>query len=537
MAPYDHDRRDGDNNAPTEQSIPLQDLSRTSEASTGDSRTRRRIGSARRSLFSRPVSGGTNYQRIVEDTFPSSTVDRDTTPNNPDDDDDGTPVIDDPSSFARASIGLSFGSPQQLTPRASYEYSDVPLSPLFKSYTNDQFISPGDYYMSTVDTNEDTTHLTDRLQPVGQTSTTHSDQDSTRAVHFADNELTQSRLGDDLPRLEAGLGHSQPGGSGSRGRSRSLTTSPSRKTAFGRASSMMKTMSQRVVNLSNEPEVLEHSIQKEESMKNSRLEEPPELPAIESYAHDSQSQADLPSDGAPAEKKPEYRDWKLHDNPLRGKSLGILGPNNPIRTSLCDILVHPFMEPFVLLVILLHVILLTIQTSSSRFAYSSEYGHMDPTEFVFVVIFSIYTLELLARILVSGFIFNAGEYSTLDRSLGWKKAAVQRSKNIIEPLRRTSIRKIPSTTAVPQVSILRTFTGLNQQEETTVDERQKQRIRLARRAFLRHSFNRLDFVAVVTFWVYFLLLREGIEIHRLFHMLSCLRILRLLSITNGTSVS
>ena len=72
------------------------------------------------------------------------------------------------------------------------------------------------------------------------------------------------------------------------------------------------------------------------------------------------------------------------------------------------------------------------------------------------------------------------------------------------------------------------------------DPLQKRRVRLAHRAFLRHSFNRLDFVAVVAFWVSFLLSVSGVEkTHQLyiFRMLSCLRILRLLAMTNGTSVS
>lgn len=63
--------------------------------------------------------------------------------------------------------------------------------------------------------------------------------------------------------------------------------------------------------------------------------------------------------------------------------------------------------------------------------------------------------------------------------------------------------------------------------------------RLARRAYLRHSFNRVDFIAVVSYWIALILEVTGVMISHhvyVFRMLSCLRIFRLLGITEGTSV-
>lgn len=63
--------------------------------------------------------------------------------------------------------------------------------------------------------------------------------------------------------------------------------------------------------------------------------------------------------------------------------------------------------------------------------------------------------------------------------------------------------------------------------------------RLARRAYLRHSFNRMDFIAVVSYWIALVLELTGVMTEHhiyLFQMLSCLRIFRLLGITEGTSV-
>lgn len=64
--------------------------------------------------------------------------------------------------------------------------------------------------------------------------------------------------------------------------------------------------------------------------------------------------------------------------------------------------------------------------------------------------------------------------------------------------------------------------------------------RLARCAYLRHSFNRIDFIAVVSYWVALVLEMTGIMTKHhiyVFRMLSCLRIFRLLGITEGTSVT
>lgn len=59
--------------------------------------------------------------------------------------------------------------------------------------------------------------------------------------------------------------------------------------------------------------------------------------------------------------------------------------------------------------------------------------------------------------------------------------------------------------------------------------------------YLRQSWGRIDFVAVVSFWVSFVLATAGIErgVHHIgiFRALSVLRIARLLAITSGTTVS
>ena len=69
---------------------------------------------------------------------------------------------------------------------------------------------------------------------------------------------------------------------------------------------------------------------------------------------------------------------------------------------------------------------------------------------------------------------------------------------------------------------------------------EKQRVQAVHHAFLRHSWNRVDFVAVVAFWIAFALALSGQEAtdnHHIyiFRALSVLRCARLLTATSGTT--
>lgn len=530
MASNSVGRGNEDDDSPTSQPIPLQDLSRppdTSAAFEGHGRS-----------WSRSFPHTGNYTRIADDSstdIPGAVRDSPASPYTSDDNnnDNNAPVVDDLGAFAQATsgldlpgVGLQVHGPSQTTGSPSgglrdssdTEYHNVPLTNV-DSYGLDSYsISPA------ITNEEDTARLTDRthLQPISGASTA-PDQSSSRP--------SGSLLGDDLPRLETDLESQNSRANNVTG---SWPPSPSTSSsALHRASSMMKSMSKRVVNLSNEPEVVEESIQNKENWRNSRLEGPPSLPAMKDYAHD-RSQSGHHFTGR---KRPRStRSWRYGNNPLKDKSLYLFAPDNPVRTSLCDVLVHPFMEPTILLIIVVQTILLAVESASSDYANGKSRFSRSSMDYAFLAIFIIYTLEIIARIVVSGFIFNPHEYSTLDRSLPWGQAVLKRGNDIIQPQRQLS--KKVQTPVESQISIIRTVTGLNQNENQEInDDRQKKRIRLAHRAFLRHSFNRLDFVAVVSFWIYLCLTLTYSDAGRIFRMLSCLRILRLLSVTNGTSVS
>lgn len=324
-----------------------------------------------------------------------------------------------------------------------------------------------------------------------------------------------------------------------------ISRSPSPSRALSRAGSMVRAMSQRVVNISGDNDAL---ADRRISNTSSRASHEGPVP----IRQNSFTSAGIDTSYQPHLHPPrEHEKFQYHSgpiplngrklpNPLKGKSLGIFPPNNPIRLGLCNLLVNPYTEPVILLLIVFQTVLLAVESGPSVFTDGNE----RPTrwagraiDWVMLGLFIFFTLELTARIIVSGFIINAAEYSSIDRRKGVKSVIADQYKSFFQPQRQRSVRN--TRTQEPQ-PISRSFTNFMpgmQHIPETVEE--QQRYQLARRAFLRHSFNRFDFLAVVSFWIDFILSISGVEdAHHLyiFKMLSCLRILRLLALTNGTAI-
>ena len=546
------------------QSIPLQDLSRLPDQpdddGTGGNRSSFGLGRNRLLLGSRqPFRGRVNttgrYERVLE-ASPDKTqpnLPHITTPRNvhqpaPYEDGEVSPV--DPGGFQAAvgSVGLSFENAGPSRSPGPSTSSSARRSSTLNVITESESMAPFSATMSRVDSEDhcfspaenDRTPLTDPqfLQPM-------SGAPASASTGFR-HDRSMSRLGDDLPNVEAG---SRPRSTYStRSMSRSLSVSGS-ASPLSRAGTMVKKMSQRVVNLSNEPEIVEQSIRRQPSTRQARLEGPPSFPALVEYAPDEP--------GTPLEKTrstvvaigTDPNDWHQHPNPLKGKTLGLFSPENWLRLRLCEMLVHPLTEPIILILIFVQTILLAIDAAPTRGSGdtpndSSESparwkdAWINPS---LLVLFVVYTLEIVARVIVSGFIKNAIEYSTVDWDLGIWQAFVIKCINLFTPHgQQSGAANRHQSAAGPEQSILRSFTSTQAYVDQPGHTRQQQRVRLARRAFLRHGFNRLDFVAVVSFWISFALELSLVEPERhvyVFRMLGCLRILRLLGLTSGTSVS
>jgi hypothetical protein len=309
------------------------------------------------------------------------------------------------------------------------------------------------------------------------------------------------------------------------------------------AGTMLRNMSQRVVNLSNEPEMVEQAIRRRASSKFATLQRPPSFPVIIEYGSDDLLKP------PPIEKAPPPKfggksigNWQQQPNPLKGNTLGIFPPDSHLRLWLCEILVHPVTEPLILVLIVIQTIVLVAENAQPLpFGTRVDDWGSNKLDFLILGLFILYTLEIVARIIVSGFIKNADEYSTLARGLTMKQAVMEKFR-IVFGAQSSQPPKAHTSTVTPefQPSILRSFTAIQGQPDQLGDSRHAMRVRVARRAYLRHSFTRLDLLAVLSFWISFLLSLFSVQskMHLwVFEMLSCLRILRLMNLTSGTSVS
>lgn len=521
------------------------------------SRSRARTLLGNRQSFNGRVN--TAYERVEDGSPPAheglgTNLPHVTTPRNSHqppifiDDGELSPVNVENFQAAMGSVGLSFDSPgpsrpplgrrrstlQVITEHDNMSAYSLPMSQTGEDLDPDTYLSPQE---------NDRTPLTDTrfLQPISGAS---APTPGLRAPPTSTgHSRSQSRLGDDLPHMEAGLG--RPTSSLS---VKSLSPSSS-ASPLSRAGTILRKASQRVVNLSNEPDTIEQELRRQRSIREARMEGPPVLPAMVDYAHDERT-SPPPEKNRPSVSADEWQpqvEAQLQEqsqslpqpNPLKGKSLGIFAPENWIRLRLCEMLVHPVTEPIILIFIVIQTILLAVDAARPEdYNAAPRAWQSSWIDIGLLVLFIIYSVEIVARIIVSGFVKNAEEYSTVDSQLSLRAAFADRVRTFFAPHSQSSARTTGKET-VPEPSIIRSFTNVQAQADIPGHSRQQQRMRLARRAFLRHSFNRLDFLAVVSFWISCVLKIVLVQSSRhiyLFQMLSCLRILRLLGLTSGTSV-
>lgn len=310
--------------------------------------------------------------------------------------------------------------------------------------------------------------------------------------------------------------------------------------------------------------------------------------------------------------------------PLRGNTLGFLGPTNSFRLRLYLMLSHPYSDPISLVLILMTAVVLVIQASrtlllsTDQSTPSPQVGYFHAWEdYALFVLYILFTIESLARICVSGFVFDpeiptsalftvpsfsssssgftsvlAGSLSTVDardpisrsnslaRGLSFKRfyesltqpftlsksatpmpfmqAPIEHSVSRIEkryapvappthsqlqPHSRSGSRFRSTSERTFFSRALRSDIPTSGSEVMALPFRlniQFARQKLARNVpYLRQSWGRIDFIAVVAFWVAFILASVGVERGTyhigIFRALSVLRIARLLAITSGTT--
>ncbi|ELU41285.1 ion transport domain-containing protein [Rhizoctonia solani AG-1 IA] len=277
---------------------------------------------------------------------------------------------------------------------------------------------------------------------------------------------------------------------------------------------------------------------------------------------------------------------------LRGRTLGMFGPENGLRKAMRATLLWPGTEPIILVLIFANAVFLTTQAWRSVYVHERVDGYFKTWEdYGLFVLFCIFTVEMIARIIVSGFVLDpeikpssVGQWLR-DLAPGDNFAARARSvrRKVFEqraPYAQHAVSD--STTALSEKSPKATLTfALASQvgvasahasrSDTTARPGQPHpqhiqsqsgtwylhhatdtpfQIAVARQrilseqssTYLRHSWNRTDFVAVCSFWIMFGLAISGKENQPNMHLyvfraLSVLRTARLLAVTKGTSVS
>ncbi|GAA5899990.1 hypothetical protein JCM8208_005559 [Rhodotorula glutinis] len=106
------------------------------------------------------------------------------------------------------------------------------------------------------------------------------------------------------------------------------------------------------------------------------------------------------------EKRYEAREEEFRH--LRGKTLGVFGPQSAFRRACARVLTARWTEPVILVIIILQVVVQTIQASPD------VYEHPRPTkgyfhaweDWVLFACFCLYTVELVGRIVVTGLVIN-----------------------------------------------------------------------------------------------------------------------------------
>ncbi|KAI1115137.1 ion transporter [Nemania sp. NC0429] len=450
--------------------------------------------------------------------------------------------------------GLQFALPPDIRPPQPMTTGTdpVPTNPYVAQTPYYEETPQDDYFDS------DRAPLTSTAQPIagaplGASQSESHPRDSFQTVSDIDNSRPRGRstqlLGFDL--------ENNPDRARHRSYGNSLVPSDHRVSriqgttdALQKAGSIVRAMSQRVVNISGEGESIEQQRQ-QRSRSPSADGRRPSAGRLSSQTGIDTSYSSQVYPASPLEKKESESDWGVPEpalpprragpmpNPLKGRSLGIFPPDNFIRRKLCDILVNPYLEPTLLVLIVLQAILLAVEAANSVWEDGNQRKPLwDPSSAInwaILALFIIFTVELIARVIVSGLILNPAEYSTVDRKRGIRNVISDKYNAVFRPQRHKSVN-VPRQEAYGPSTFARSFTMMHAMPETVEEQ---MRLHLARRAFLRHGFNRLDFVAVISFWIAFVLGFTGLEEEYhlyIFRMLSCLRIIRLLALTNGTAI-
>ena len=206
-------------------------------------------------------------------------------------------------------------------------------------------------------------------------------------------------------------------------------------------------------------------------------------------------------------------------------------------------------EPVILLLIIANVVILSIQADDPLNEPRPGNGYFHSWEdFAILGLFGVFTSEMFARIVVTGLVLDpetstqeywfgsSGIFRLVTDKLNRGKGALQKGISKSTPKRAAWRERTGSTEALKT----RSFAGVTVEAPFQHAVAKQQSLYTAGRPYLRHSWHRIDMLAVVAFWITFLLAithQEATASHHIyiFRSMSVLRAGRLLVITSGTS--
>lgn len=225
---------------------------------------------------------------------------------------------------------------------------------------------------------------------------------------------------------------------------------------------------------------------------------------------------------------------------LYGKTLHIFSPSSKLRLWCHRLIQHRLTNSCVLALIVLQTALLAYRQWNPMARGGYYYKGYNWADYVLIAIQTLYTLEAAVKIILYGFIDDSAMFAslglyvptnglsiTVEQLLGnhwpWLATKFQKKKydQYVE-LDTFSASEDPITPRLSRAEL----------------QREVDKLKL-HRAFLRDSWQRIDMVAIVMFWISLILSKDRYDVKHhvfLFRALSCLRILRLCNLTAGTNV-
>lgn len=242
---------------------------------------------------------------------------------------------------------------------------------------------------------------------------------------------------------------------------------------------------------------------------------------------------------------------------LIGKSLKFFSPDSSVRLFLYHQLHKVWVEPFSFFLIISQTVVLTVgnvkniygddpDSSSDSFVFPDWKDSW--VNWAHLAIFICYTLIAAAKIIAYGLWDDSQRKRLMDKHplegnlLNSNNHPIPQSRNIFSQSHLPgSLRKrFPAKNNVPLVptfaNLIPRNRALPNQENPFMDP-QGYQIQ-PERAFLRSSWNRVQFIAIISYWISFFLMINHTDANSeifVFRMLAGLPILHLLNLTSGTS--